>query len=79
MPANDAFPLGELLDLLRLSPEDEHIFARFDTAATQKKVEIIAVAAILLNLYAVDEFGGRPGAIRARGLVEQVVGAAFQV
>jgi death-on-curing protein len=78
MPANDAFPLGGLLDLLRLSPEDEHIFARFDPAATLQKVEVIAAAAIFLNLYAVDEFGGRPGAIRARGLVEQVVGAAFQ-
>jgi hypothetical protein len=79
MSASDAFPLGELLNLLQFSPEEERIFARFDAAATLKKVEVIAAAAIFLNLYAVDEFGGRLGAIRARGLVEQVVGAAFQV
>lgn len=41
-------------------------------------MRILTAAAISFNPLAVDDFGGRLGPIRGRGLVAQVVGAAFQ-
>jgi len=39
---------------------------------------VLTAAATYFNVLALQEFGGRPGAAREPGLVEQVVGAAFQ-
>lgn len=55
------------------------MFVRDDTAALLAKVEILTAASMFFNILAVDEFGGRAGAIRGRGLVDQVIAAAFQV
>jgi death-on-curing protein len=70
--------LSELLGSLPISPAEWRIFARADSAATVDKVRLLSAAAIYFNAVAVRDFGGRAGAIRARGLVEQVVAAAFQ-
>lgn len=41
-------------------------------------VRVLSAAAVYFNTLAVAEFGGRQGKVRQKGLVEQVVGAAFQ-
>lgn len=67
-----------LLDSIRFLLAQPLDFTRTDTDATIAKVRIFTAAAYYFNVLAVDEFGGRPGAPRAHGLVEQVVAAAFQ-
>jgi|GEM_PF-1930364 death-on-curing protein len=71
-------PLSDLLNMLRITLQEPIDFRRTDTDATMAKVRVLAAAATYLNIIAIGEFGGRAGAVRAQGLVEQVVGAAFQ-
>ena len=70
--------LTELLDSIRLFLAQPLDFSSTDPDTTEAKVRIFTVAAYYFNILAIAEFGGRPGAPRARGLVEQVVAAAFQ-
>lgn len=70
--------LAELLgrvDVLLQTPLD---FARTDPETTRRKVQLLAAVATYFNALALTEYGGRVGAERQRGLVEQVVAAAFQ-
>jgi len=53
-------------------------FAATDTECTLAKVRLLAAAAIYFNTMAVSDFGGRAGPVRAEGMVEQAIGAAFQ-
>src|SRR5687768_2688621 len=66
---------GVRLRFLLAQPVD---FRRTDTEATIDKVRILTAAAAYLNLLAVTDHGGRHGIVRSPGMVEQVVGAAFQ-
>lgn len=74
-------PQSSLRDLLRRleivlsEPVD---FTQTDTATTLAKVRLLAAAATYFNILAVTDFGGRSGAVRAEGLVEHAIGAAFQ-
>lgn len=77
--SDDGDPLVRLpLAGLHTSDDERGVFARTDTEATLAKVDILAAAAIYFDARAIRDYGGRPGTVRARGLVEQVVGAAFQ-
>lgn len=74
-------PDPSLTDLLRqipISPAERAAFARADPDATATMVRILTAAAHYFNAHARFEYGGRPGAARDRGLVVQVVAAAFQ-
>lgn len=66
--------LGEILDLY---PETLS-FTSVGPETIPEIVETLTVAAVAINLLAIHEFGGRLGPQRSKGLVEQVVGAAFQ-
>jgi len=70
--------LSDLLSALRITLQEPVDFTRTDTEATTAKVRVLAAAATYLNIIAISEFDGRIGPARAPGLVEQVVGAAFQ-
>jgi death-on-curing protein len=49
-----------------------------DPETTLAKVRLLSAAALYFNALAVADFGGRTGRPRGEGLVEQIVGAAFQ-
>lgn len=68
----------DMLGRLSLTARERGEFARSDNEATLNKVRLLTAAAMYFNAFAVREFGGRAGSIRARGLGEQIVGAAFQ-
>jgi hypothetical protein len=70
--------LENITTQIRFHLSDEIDFARTDTASTLAKVRLLTAAATYFNTLAVDEFGGRSGAPRAPGLVEQVIATAFQ-
>lgn len=53
-------------------------FARTDTETTLVKIRLLAAAATYFNILAVSDYGGRIGPVRAEGLVEQAIAAAFQ-
>ena len=53
-------------------------FARDDPEGVAGQVRLLSAAATYFNVLAVTDFGGRGGPVREQGLVEQVVGAAFQ-
>jgi death-on-curing protein len=53
-------------------------FADPSTESTLVKVRALSAAAMYFNVVAITEFGGRPGSVRQGGLVEHIVGAAFQ-
>jgi len=77
--ADDPQPsLGDLLRRLEIVLSEPVDFARTDTATTLAKVRLLTAAATYFNILAVTDFGGRSGAVRAEGLVEHAVGAAFQ-
>lgn len=63
------------LQLLLLEPVD---FTKTDSETTLAKVRLLSAAATYFNVLAISEFGGRLGPVRQEGLVEHVVGAAFQ-
>jgi death-on-curing protein len=50
-------------------------FSLTDSVSTHAKVQLLSIAAVYFNLVEVPVLGG---AVRGDGLVEQVVGAAFQ-
>ena len=70
--------LTALLRQLPVSPAERAAFARADSDATATTVRLLTAAAHYFNAHARFEYGGRPGSARDRGLVEQVVAAAFQ-
>ncbi|MGE3600464.1 MAG: Fic family protein [Dehalococcoidia bacterium] len=63
---------------MRLILQQPIDFTSTDTESTLTKVRLLSAAATYFNLLAVSEFGGRGRPVRGVGLVEQVVGAAFQ-
>lgn len=78
MGETDEASLRELLDRLRFVLREPISFTREDRETTLRKVRLLTAAATYFNVLAVSDFGGRSGAVREDGLVEQVVAAAFQ-
>lgn len=70
--------LTDLLTNLRFILRRPVDFAATDTDTTLAKARLLTAAATYFNVLAVSGFGGRLGLVREDGLVEQVVGAAFQ-
>jgi prophage maintenance system killer protein len=70
--------LSAALDQIQFILQQPLDFAQADPETTVAKVRLLTAAAHYFNTLAVADFGGRPGAPREEGLVEQVVGAAFQ-
>ncbi len=78
MAADPPPALATLLERLQVILSQPLDFAATDTASTLAKVRLLSAAATYFNVLAVSDFGGRSGPVRSEGLVEQVVGAAFQ-
>lgn len=78
MTEPDRPALGDLLERLRFALTEPVDFTRSDSDITAANVRLLTAAATYFNVLAVAEFGGRPGPERQRGLLEQVVAAAFQ-
>jgi death on curing protein len=74
-PASSLRDVLHRLEIVLAEPVD---FTRTDTDTTLAKVRLLTAAATYFNILAVTDFGGRSGAVRAEGLVEHAVGAAFQ-
>src|SRR6266508_552501 len=70
--------LADLLSQVRFYLQQPLDFQATDTQTTVAKVRVLAAAAVYFNALAVTDFGGRGGPVRAPGMVEQVVAAAFQ-
>jgi death-on-curing protein len=70
--------LAAILNLIDVSLTEPIDFLATDTDTTLAKVRLLSAAATYFNTLAVGEYGGRLGPIREQGLVDQVVGAAFQ-
>src|SRR5579883_2960313 len=70
--------LSDLLDQIAFFLAQPLDFTSTDPETTETKVRILTAAAFYFNMLSVREFGGRLGAPRDHGLVEQVVAAAFQ-
>src|SRR5438046_2681482 len=70
--------LAELVERICFVLQEPVDFRRTDTDTTLTKVRLLTAAAIYFNTLAVGDFGGRVGPLRARGLLEQAIGAAFQ-
>jgi prophage maintenance system killer protein len=68
----------ELIGRLQFVLSEPVDFTETDTTTTLTKVRLLSAAALYFNVLAVTDFGGRSGAVRAEGLVEHAVGAAFQ-
>ncbi len=67
-----------LLERLPPTPQERILALRSDPDVIALVVELLVAAAYWFNATAVEDFGGRLGPARDRGLVEQVVAAAFQ-
>lgn len=67
-------PTADLFDQLLLDTATPPNFRE----GSPEVVRFLARVATYLNTLAVGEYGGRLGPVREEGLVEQVVGAAFQ-
>lgn len=78
MPNPESLALTDLLVKLRVDFATEVDFSSRDPSVTLAKVRLITAAATYFNILAISDFGGRSGPVRAEGLVEQIVGAAFQ-
>ena len=78
MPDGPEPPLHDLLTRLKIVLAQPLDFAATDPETTTVKVRLLTAAALYFNVLSLSDFGGRAGAIRGEGLVEQVVGAAFQ-
>jgi prophage maintenance system killer protein len=78
MADDPAAPLAALLERLQFILTQPLDFTATDTASTEVKVRVLTAAALYFNVLAVRIYGGRLGPVREEGLVEQVVGAAFQ-
>lgn len=70
--------LGDLAARIAFFFQQPLDFTLTDPETTFRKVRLLSHAAVYLNTLAVTEFGGRIGQLREEGLVEQIVGAAFQ-
>jgi len=70
--------LAELLERLTVILVRPIDFAATDTDSTLAKVRLLTATATYFNVLSVSDFGGRAGPVREEGLVEHVVGAAFQ-
>jgi death-on-curing protein len=70
--------VAELLRRVRFAMAEPVDFARTDHEGVLVQVRVLTAAATYFNVLAVADFGGRAGAVRAPGLVEQVIGAALQ-
>jgi death-on-curing protein len=70
--------LTALLARLRTVLAEPVDFAATDTDSSLAKVRLLTAAATYFNILAVTDFGGRTGPLRAEGLLEQAVAAAFQ-
>jgi death-on-curing protein len=70
--------LTDLLDQIEFLLQVPLDFTGTDPDTTQTKVRVLTAAATYFNTLALRDYGGRPGAVRQPGLVEQVVAAAFQ-
>lgn len=77
MGEREPFPLGNLPDRIAFG-RDLVDLASSDPELIPLKVQHLTYVAYYVNAIAVTEFGGKSGGVRAEGLVEQVVGAAFQ-
>jgi death-on-curing protein len=74
MPDDTHDELSDLLERI-----EYHTAASLDlTVGSPELVQFLAAVATYLNTLAVTDFGGRLGRVRQEGLVEQVIGAAFQ-
>lgn len=81
MPSqHESEPLGlrDLFSRVRFRFRDHVDFSALAPSVTLIIVRRLTQAAYRFNLLAVSEFGGRSGREREPGLVEQIVGAAFQ-
>ena len=63
------------IEVLLAEPLDFHATAPH---TTERKVRLLSAVALYLNTVVLTDFGGRLGPERQEGLVEQIVGAAFQ-
>lgn len=73
---DEVHPLSMILQRLDLL-QDEYIdFSEAGDPLPQ--VTYLTISAMYLNIVGVLEFGGRSGAVRHEGLVEQIVASAFQ-
>jgi hypothetical protein len=70
--------MQELLQRLPPTAYERAVALRSDPDIVAVFVEILIATAHRFNATAVADFGGRLGPVRDRGLVEQVVAAAFQ-
>jgi death on curing protein len=78
MPDDPEPSLRDLLARLRIVLWQPVDFAAGDQEATITKVRLLTAVAMHFNVLSVSDFGGRAGAVRGEGLVEQAVAAAFQ-
>ncbi|SRR5579871_2343306 len=78
MASNGGASLDDLLLLIRFYLSTPLDFAATDTEHVANTVRLLSATAKYINNLAVSLFGGRLGSVREDGLVEQVVGAAFQ-
>jgi death on curing protein len=78
MTERDSPELASLLRRLQIQLNEPVSLTQTSPEATAAKVRLLSAAAVYFNILAVTEFGGRAGPVRQEGLVEQVVGAAFQ-
>lgn len=70
--------IAALLEHLQIILSQPLDFTATDTESTHTKVRLLTAAATYFNVLAVSDFGGRSGPVREEGLVEHVIGAAFQ-
>lgn len=70
--------LSDVLGQVEFLLQEPLDFTSSDPDSTHSKVRVLTAAAAYFNTLAVQEYGGRSGAARGPGLVEQVVAAAFQ-
>jgi prophage maintenance system killer protein len=78
MPDDPEPSLRDLLTRLQIILSQPVDFAATGAETTIVKVRLLTAAAVYFNVLSLSDFGGRAGAVRGEGLVEQAVGAAFQ-
>jgi death-on-curing protein len=76
--SDDAPHVSGLLSRIQLILAEPFDFTRTDSDAIAIKVRLLTAVATYFNILSVSDFGGRSGPARDKGLVEQVVAAAFQ-
>jgi len=73
MSDDERSSLAELLRQIEIVLQEPLDFTSTDPDTTRIKVRVLTAAATYFNVLALQHFGGRPGAVREAGLVEQVV------